>query len=109
MAVDEPHLQHRSLERAGADDVVDGLGLPQQLGDLPAIVAPEVRAHPGPEVGGLAHVEDPAPETAEEVHPGPPGEAAGQPELAHLGMGPDGRKLEQVIEAEDPEVARPLE
>ena len=44
-AVDQPHLQYRCLKFAGADDVVDGGGLAQELGDLLPFVTPEIRAY----------------------------------------------------------------
>jgi hypothetical protein len=109
VAVDEAHLEHGGLEGAGADDVVDRHGLPQELGDLSAVVAAEVRPHSRPQVGGLAHVQHPAGAAPEEVDPGPAGQAGGELQLAHLGMGPDGGQLEEVVEAEHAQAAGPLE
>ena len=77
--------------------------------DLPPLVAPEVRPHPGPQVGGLAHVEHPPAQAPEEVDARARGAAGGELELAHLGVGPDGGQLEEVVEAEDADGAGPLE
>ena len=107
--VDEPHLEHRRLQRPRADDVVDGLHLPEQLRDLAPLLGGEVGAHAGPQVGGLAHVEHAAAAAAEEVDAGEPGESTGQAQLVELGTALQGGQLQEVVEAEDAEAAGPLE
>ncbi len=107
--MDEPHLEHRGIKRAGAGDVVDLLGLTQKLSDLAAIVAREVRAHSLTQVRGLAHIQRSAAGVTEEVDAGPAGQAIGEPQLRRLRMAVDAGEREQVVEAEHAERGRALE
>ena len=84
--MDEPHLEHGRVERSRARDVVDLLRLPEQLADLAAVVAREVRAHALAQVRCLADVEGTASCIAEEVHAGPPRQSIGEAELGRLRM-----------------------
>ena len=93
----------------GTFDPVDGLGLAQELGHLPAVVASEVRAHARPEVGGLAHVQDAAGAVLHQVDAGPAGEAGGETQLARRRVRTDGRQGEQVVEPEHAEGAGAFE
>src|SRR5439155_5193431 len=88
--VDQAHLEHGRLEGTGAHHVVDGLHLPEELVDLPAPLAGEVRAHPRPQVGGLPDVEYGPASAPEEVDAGAAGEVGGEAELVELGMPLDG-------------------
>ena len=107
--VDEPDLAHRGLEGARADLVVDGLHLAQQLGDLAAGVAREVRAHPAAQVGGLAHVQHPPAPVAEQVDARLAGQRGGEPQLGGLGVAGDGGQGHQVVEPGHAQPGRPLQ
>ncbi len=107
--VDQADLADGRLEGAGAHDVVDALGLAEQLADLLALVAGEVGAHTGPEVGRLADVQDPAGPVSEEVDARPAGQVLGQAELRRLRVAAELGQGQQVVEAEHPEAGGALE
>src|SRR4029453_14321673 len=65
-------------------------------------VAREVAADPGPEVLGLADVQDPPGGVAEQVHAGAAGEPVGQVDLLEVGPGPGRGELDQVLEGQHP-------
>ena len=108
-AVDEPGLDHRRLQRRARDLVTDGDRLPQEVADLAAVVAREVRAHPLAQVGRLAHVERHPPPVHEPVDAGRAGQRGGQAELGGLGVAGQPGQDEQVVEAEHAPGRRPLE
>ena len=107
--VDEPQLEHRGVERAGAGDVVDLLGLAEQLTDLATVVAREVRAHTLAEVRRLADVQGAPTRVAKQVHAGAAGEPIGESQLGGLRVAVDAGEREQVVEAEHAERGGTLE
>ena len=80
--------------------VPHGDRLPQQVADLAAVVAGEVRAHPLAQVGRLAHVERHPPPVDEPVDAGRAGQGGGQAELGGLGVPGQPGEDEEVVEAE---------
>ena len=89
--------------------MVDGVELAEQPADLPPLVGGEVRADPGLQIGGLAHVEHVAGGVGEPVDAGPVGEPDGEAELGRLGVAHQPGQVEQLLEVQDPEGARPLQ
>ena len=77
-------------------------GLAQQLADLAAVVAGEVRAHPRRAGWWPCRRRAPRPRAvAEEVDAGRAGQRVGEPELGGLGVAGHGGQGEQVVEAGD--------
>ena len=107
--LDQADLEHRCLEWAPALDMVDRGCLAQQLPGLAAIVGREVRAHPGPQVGGLADVQRPSAAVAEHVDARAAGEPGGEAQLRHLRVASERGEGDEVVEAEHAERRRPLE
>jgi hypothetical protein len=103
--MDQADLEHPSLELVAAHDVVDAGQLAEHGSELAAVVArggaPKVRAHPPPEVDGLAHVDDAPDAVPEEVDTRRSGQSGGERELADLGMALRGRETEEVVEPRD--------
>ena len=109
MGVDESKLGHLGIECVHAHPVIDPMELAQHVGDTAAIVAVEVAANPGPEVVGLADVDDLSGSIREEINPGTPGKPIGQTDLRVVGRAPGRWELQQVVESGDAERARSLE
>ena len=89
--------------------MVDGGQLAQQVGDLGAAVAGEVRPHPRAQVLGLADVEHASGGVAEQVHARRVRQPVGQVDLLEGGVGAGRGELDQVLEGEHPERAGPLQ
>ena len=98
--LDEADLTHLGFERMRAHEVVDRLGLAEELRDLAPVVAAEVAAHAGAQVGRLADVDHAAVAVAEQVDAGLAREASRERELARRRVGSHRREREQVVEAE---------
>ena len=109
MVLDQADLADAGLQLGRARLVVDGGELAQQVGDLDPPVAGEVAAHPGPEVLGLADVQDPPGRVAEQVHAGAARQPVGQVDLLEAGPGLGRWELDQVLEGQDPVGAGPLQ
>ncbi len=109
MLFDQPLLQHLGFECGRTDPVLDALGLPQHLGDLPTALAREVGAHAGSQVGRLADIEHPTVPVDELVDPRLAGQARRQVELLRLRMSGDGREREQVVESAHTPRRRPFD
>ncbi len=81
----------------------------EQLRNLATIVRREVRAHPGAQVRGLAHVQHSAITIAEDVHTGLAGQPGRERELRGRRMGAHLRQCQQVVETEHAVARGPLE
>ena len=90
-------------------DVVDPLGLPEQLADLAPVVAREVRAHALAQVRGLADVEGTASCSRGRGTRRAGGAVVGEAELGRLRVRGDAGQREQVVEPEHAEGGGPLE
>ncbi len=75
VSMDEAKLGHFGFQRVHANPMIDAVELAEHVGDAAAIVAVEVAANPGPEVVGLADVDDLPGPVREEIDPRAPGEA----------------------------------
>ena len=109
MGVDESKLGHLGFECVHAHPVIDPMELAQHVGDASAFVAIKVAANPGPEVVGLADVDDLSGPIREEINPGTAGKAVGQTDLRVVGRAPGRWELQEVVEARDAERACSLE
>ena len=72
----------------------------QERSDLAAIIGSEIATHPGPEVGGLAHVEHVTAGIAEQVHPRAAGQGVGELEFGRRWMAAEGWQFHEVIETQ---------
>ena len=89
--------------------MIDARRFAQELRNLAAVVAREVRAHPGPEVGRLADVEHTPVAVAEQVDAGRAGQPGRERELRGRRVGPHRRQREEIVEPEHAERRGPFE
>ncbi len=110
MAPDQTRFEHERLGLARAHHPVHGRDLLEQVLDLLALVAVEVRADPRAEVRGLADVQDGSVPSAEQVHTGGVREMVGEPDLAEVRASTSAARLPEIAERADPEpLAEPHE
>ena len=96
--MNKPELGDLGLEHRLTHLVVHGMELLHQIGDGSPLVSVEVRADPGPDVGGFAHVDRSALPVPEDVDTRASWQVFGQLDLGVVGRASCCRKLEQVVE-----------
>ncbi len=89
--------------------MVDGVQLAQEAADLRPPIPSEVGAHPGLDVGGLAHIEHVSGRIGEPVDAGAVGESGGEAQLGRLGVTDQAGEVEQLLEPEDAIRAGPFQ
>jgi hypothetical protein len=93
----------------GMNDMVDTRCLSEQGTDLSAIVAREIGAHSGTEIGGLADVEHIASGIAEEVDAGGARQGVSEAKFLCTGVTSHLRQGEKIVETGDTETAGALD